>query len=140
MKQIIYLVQSIEKRRMLSLLCPKCNAQSSVIATLRTRYNKPIKNRVSCKCTKTAFEYDLSENESYEILKHEKALPTINIHVLLLLKNGRISAFDGMTTDDLFTTRALHCHAYLFDKINAIKDFNVQNLFKFAFTSNLANC
>jgi hypothetical protein len=58
----------------------------------------------------------------------------------VLLRNGRISALENMTTDDLFTIRALACHTYLFYEISRIDDIHIRNLAKLAFTSNLANC
>jgi DNA modification methylase len=129
-----------KKEECYSTDCPNCKKKCLVIATLRTKDNKPIRNRVDCNCTKSAFEFDLSENESLKILEHEKSLPVLDHPCVPLIKNGRISAFEGMTTDDLFTLRALHCHSYLFDKINMIEDINIRNHLKFAFTSNLANC
>lgn len=123
-----------------SAICPKCNNKSVVLSTLRSKSDFPLMNKVKCSCTKSAFEYELSEIEAGHILDLEDSL-VLNEHPTApLIRNGRISAFDNMTTDDLFTKRALHCHAGLWKSIDSIKDSATRDLAKFAFTSNIANC
>ena len=57
-----------------------------------------------------------------------------------LIPNSRISAKVGMKVSDLFTKRTLSCHAKLLSLIEKYSSGNELNLFKVAFTSNLANC
>lgn len=120
--------------------CPLCARAAQIIATLRTKDGQPIKQKIRCSCTKKIIEYDISPKEAEVILSMEHEQVTSNGPSSPLIRNGRISAMDGMTTDDLFTTRALTCHTALFEAINNTEDPNIKDLLKFSFTSNLANC
>jgi DNA modification methylase len=121
-------------------ICPKCNADLIVTATLRLKDGSPTKNKVLCLCTKSSFEYEISAAGKANIINKEKSERLINHPVAKLIRNGRISAFDNMTTDDLFTIRALASHAALFAAIDKIDATEIRDLARFAFTSNLANC
>ncbi len=57
-----------------------------------------------------------------------------------LIQNSRISAKKGMTVADLFTKRTLACHAKLLSLIEIHSSGVEKDLFKVAFTANLANC
>jgi len=57
-----------------------------------------------------------------------------------LIQNSRISAKQGMTVADLFTKRTLSCHAKLLSLIETHSSGAEKDLFKVAFTANLANC
>lgn len=120
--------------------CPKCGEECKIVSTLRSKTNIPLMNKVKCKCSRAAIEYKLSQHESEEILNLEAALIVDEHPTSKLIRNGRISALDNMTTDDLFTKRTLQCHTQLINSIHAIQDDAVRNLAKLAFTSNLANC
>ncbi len=120
--------------------CPHCGSAAHTIATLRTKDGKPIKQKIRCSCTKKIIEYDISPKEAEVILSMEHEYANSNGPSSPLIRNGRISAMDDMTTDDLFTTRSLACHIALFEAINNTEDPNIKNLLKFSFTSNLANC
>ena len=120
--------------------CPKCNSKAMVIATLRSKHDEPLMNRIKCSCSNTMIEYELSDESALAILDMEKEIVLIPHPVGSLIKNGRISVKEGMTTDDLFTRRSLQCHSYLYSSINAIKNSDIRDLAKFVFTSNLANC
>lgn len=123
-----------------SVDCPKCGRKSQVLSTLRSKTNIPLMNKVKCSCSRVAIEYQLSEEESDRILKLEENLELVEHPNSKLIRNGRISALDNMTTDDLFTRRALKCHIALLADIDLIKDEPIRQLARLAFTSNLANC
>ena len=123
-----------------SVNCPKCGKESQVVATLRSKSNIPLMNKVKCSCTRSAIEYELSDEESKKILNLEENLNIDEHPSRKLIRNGRISALDNMTTDDLFTIRTLQCHTRLLNSINLIENEAIRNLAKLAFTSNLANC
>lgn len=120
--------------------CPHCECIASTVATLRTKSGQPIKQKIRCSCSRRIIEYDLPTIEVERILSAELNRPDLIGPSSALIRNGRISAMDGMTTDDLFTKRALVCHTKLLEAINATTDLNIRNLLKFSFTSNLANC
>ncbi len=123
-----------------STTCPKCHQSCHIVATLRSKENKPLMNKVNCKCSNAAIEYKLTESEANELLNKENLCCSVKHPVSKLLRNGRISVLDNMTTDDLFTTRTLTCHAKLLESLDSIIDPYVRDLAKFTFTSNLANC
>lgn len=120
--------------------CPSCGGEAIVVATLRSKLGGILKNKIRCGCTKTMIEYSISGDSINGLVAKEAEEKLVDHPSSVLIRNGRISALDNMTTDDLFTVRALACHAALFDEINRIEDFDVKNLAKLAFTSNLANC
>ncbi len=120
--------------------CPKCGKECQIVSTLRSKTDIPLMNKVKCKCSRFAIEYLIPEEESKKLLNLEKSLIVDKHPQSKLIRNGRISALDDMTTDDLFTKRALQCHTKLMDSIKEIQNHSVRNLAKLAFTSNLANC
>ncbi len=120
--------------------CPNCGENAKVLSTLRSKDNVPLMNKIKCSCSKTAVEYQLSENEASIILEKENTLKISEHPNRSLIRNGRISALNGMATDDLFTKRTLQCHTHLLNSINTIDDTDIRNFAKFTFTSNLANC
>lgn len=60
--------------------------------------------------------------------------------VVTLIENSRISARSNMRVEDLFTKRALACHAKLLSLIEKYTTGSIKKLFLIAFTANLANC
>jgi DNA modification methylase len=112
-----------------------------LINILRDHSDKPLKARYkSLKDNKTKEITFLEEySNSYIIFeKQQKILdwyPSVE-----LIENSRISAKKGMTIPDLFTRRALACHAKLLNLIEKYSTGNEKSLLKLAFTANLANC
>lgn len=123
-----------------SYICPKCNDSCYIVSTLRSKENKPLMNKVKCKCSSTAFEFELNDNEANKLINKENSCNAVEHPKSNLIRNGRISVMDDMTTDDLFTMRALACHSILLESLNSIIDPQVRDLAKLTFTSNLANC
>jgi DNA modification methylase len=120
--------------------CPKCGKNTKILSTLRSKANIPLMNKIRCSCSKSGVEYELTDTDASEILTQEQNT-FLNEHPQSkLIRNGRISVFDNMTTDDVFTKRTLECHSKLLTSINSIENENIRNLAKIAFTSNLANC
>ncbi|MGD9426893.1 DNA methyltransferase [Pantoea sp. NSTU24] len=121
-------------------ICPSCGKKADVIATLRGKDDSPLMNKVSCTCSKAAIEYKLEKSEVLKLKESEDNIVMPPHPCTELIRNGRISALDNMTTDSLFTKRTLICHISLFDRINSIENKLVRDFAMLVFTSNLANC
>jgi hypothetical protein len=120
--------------------CPKCLQLAPITATLRNKQDELLIHKISCACSKAAIEKP-AETADIEQLKTQEANLVIPEHPNQpLIRNGRISAKEGMTTDDLFTPRALYVHSVLWNKLQAIQIPAIKALGLFTFTSNLANC
>ena len=122
-----------------SITCPQCNSKAKVISTLRNKQNTPLMNKIKCSCSRKSIEVEISDMESKDFLNRESEICTPEHPNQKLIRNGRISVLDKMTTDDLFTNRTLLCQAIIFEEILNIKEPIIRNLAKFTFTSNLAN-
>jgi len=120
--------------------CPLCGADAKVISTLRSKVGMPLKMKIKCSCQKTAIECVVPDDAAGNLIKDEADEKIKNHPSRGLIRNGRISALDNMTTDNLFPIRALVCHIALFEEIELIDNIDIKNLAKLAFTSNLANC
>lgn len=121
--------------------CPNCNEKALISATLRTKENIPIKCKIQCECTRRAIEHSFSDSEIDTIIKKEKENSQLPKHPSSkIFHNSRISAYKGLTTDELFSIRSMSCHIELFKTINKIDDDVYKELLLLAFTSNLANC
>lgn len=112
-----------------------------LISILRNYKDLPIKAKFKSSDKNKSFEIALTEEQSQEFYKFE------NDQIIEdwfpqneLIENSRISAKKEMTVDCLFTKRTLACHARLLHLIETISTGNEKNLFKLAFTANLANC
>lgn len=120
--------------------CPNCQKLAPISASLRNKQDELLIHKISCPCSKAAIE-KTAEATDIELLKRQEANLQIPAHPSQpLIRNGRISAKEGMTTDDLFTPRALYVHSLLWNKIQAIEIPEIKALGLFTFTSNLANC
>lgn len=112
-----------------------------LITILRDKEDNPIKCKFKIRGSSKIQEIDISHIESEEYLKFEKSqkiddwFPTTK-----LIQNSRISAKEGMKVSDLFTKRTLACHAKLLALIEKYSSGKEKDLFKVAFTANLANC
>lgn len=123
-----------------STTCPKCNQSCYIVSTLRSKENIPLMNKVKCECSRSAFEFKLTDGEANKLIQKETSCSEFDHPKSNLIRNGRISVLDNMTTDDLFTTRTLTCHASLLESLNSITDPHARGLARLTFTSNLANC
>ncbi|RKS21765.1 DNA methylase [Flavobacterium endophyticum] len=112
-----------------------------LVNILRDKNNRVIKAKARSKTDKKTREISFSKEQSQLFLQHEKQqiindwYPTNK-----LIENSRISAKKGMTVADLFTRRALACHAKLLSLIETCSTGGEKELLKLAFTANLANC
>ena len=112
-----------------------------LISILRDKNNVPIKGKFKAVGSNKFQEIYITEIESKKYLKFEEKQKIIDwFPTKKLIKNSRISAKEGMKVSDLFTKRTLACHAKLFSLIEKHSSGNEKNLFKVAFTANLANC
>lgn len=112
-----------------------------LITILRDKNNIPIKGKFKAFGRKKTEEIYISEIEAKKYLKFEEKQKIIDwFPTIKLIKNSRISAKEGMNVSDLFTKRTLACHARLLNLIEKHSSGNEKNLFKVAFTANLANC
>jgi DNA modification methylase len=112
-----------------------------LINILRDNSDKPLKARYkSLKYNKTK-EITFSEEYSNSYIKFENGQKILDwFPTDELIENSRISAKKGMAIPDLFTKRALACHAKLLNLIEKHSTGNENSLLKLAFTANLANC
>ena len=112
-----------------------------LISVLRDKDDLPLKAKFKKKGTPKAVEISLDENQVQEFIQFEKAYKIEDwFPDNKLIPNSRISAKTGMKVSDLFTKRTLACHARLLSLIEKHSSGNELDLFKIAFTSNLANC
>lgn len=112
-----------------------------LINILRNNLDIPIKARFKSSKSKKTEEISFSEQQIKDYLQFEKQ-QIINDWFPddELIENSRISAKKGMTVSSLFTKRTLACHARLLGLIESKSSGNERDLFKLAFTANLANC
>jgi DNA modification methylase len=112
-----------------------------LINILRDNNDVPLKGRYKALDNNKTQEITFTKSQVANYLKfeHEQIIndwyPTVE-----LIENSRISARKGMTVADLFTKRTLACHAKLLALIESKSSGNEKELFKLAFTANLANC
>lgn len=115
--------------------------ESKIITILRTNQDEPLKLKLMNSNSKKIYEYELNNDEKEDFLQVENNIElTYWFPKNKLIKNSRISAKENMKVSDLFSKRALLCQSYLYKLICELPESNEKKLFKFAFTSNLANC
>src|SRR5690606_30385557 len=113
----------------------------NVITILRDNNDNPLKCKFKISGSSKTQEIDITEIESQEYLKFEKTQEIVDwFPTTKLIQNSRISAKEGMKVSDLFTKRTLACHARLLALIEKHSSGKEKDLFKVAFTANLANC
>lgn len=117
------------------------NETVQLINILRDKNDIPLKARFKSGNKSKMQEIEFTSNQIQEYCNFEQEqiindwFPTVD-----LIENSRISAKKGMTVADLFTKRTLACHARLLSLIESKSSGNEKDLFKLAFTANLANC
>lgn len=111
-----------------------------IITILRRKDDSPVKIKLLDE-NKKMIDYSLSSNESKAMLEKEEKSKIKHWYPKdKIIQNSRICSNGKMKISDLFPKRALMCQSALFSFINDFPDSNEKELFKFAFTSNLANC
>lgn len=112
-----------------------------IITILRNKQDEPLKLKVMNKGTRKTTEHELTESEKKEFIEDEENI-TIDYWYpkKTLIPNSRINVKENMKISDLFSKRALLCQSYLYKIICDLPDTKEKNLFKLAFTSNVANC
>ncbi|WP_299462977.1 DNA methyltransferase [uncultured Microscilla sp.] len=110
-------------------------------SVLRDKKDIPLMGKYKPTGEKKSKEYTFTQEQAnaYLQFEHEQSI-TDWYPQTVLLQNSRISAKAGMTVADLFTKRTLACHAKLLTLIEAHSSGTEKELFKVAFTANLANC
>lgn len=108
---------------------------------LRDKNDLPLRAKYKPIGEKKSIEHCFTQDEAQTYLQFEKSQIISDWYPqTTLLHNSRISAKIGMTVADLFTKRTLACHAKLLALIETYSSGNEKDLFKVAFTANLANC
>lgn len=116
-----------------------CFKNGEILTILRDKKDTPLKLKI--KNGKKISEISLSKEESALFQETENAYKIDDWYPSdELITNSRISVKKGMKICDLFSKRALLCHAYLYDKIIKLDNCPEKQLLLLAFTSNLANC
>lgn len=117
------------------------NQSAQLINVLRDREDRPIKGRFKLNGSNKIHEKEFTNDETDSYLKYENSKVISDwFPETPLIENSRISAKRGMKVADLFTKRTLACHAKLLSLIESKSSGNEAELFKLAFTANLANC
>lgn len=117
------------------------NYEVELISILRDKNNLPLKGRFKKQGMPKALEISLDKIQVQEFIEFEKSYKVEDWYPdNELILNSRISAKAGMTVSDLFTKRTLACHSKLLALIEKHSSGYELDLFKIAFTSNLANC
>ncbi len=117
------------------------NNNIELISILRDKNDLPLKAKFKKRGISKAIEILLDDIQVQEFMKFEKSYKIEDWYPDdELIPNSRISAKVGMRVSDLFTKRTLACHARLLKLIEQYSSGNELELFKIAFTSNLANC
>lgn len=112
-----------------------------LISVLRNKDDIPLKAKFKEKGKTKYFEITLEKEIVSEYLQKENNYEIEDWYPdEELIPNSRISAKVGMKVSDLFTKRTLACHAKLLSIIEKYSSGHELDLFKIAFTSNLANC
>lgn len=112
-----------------------------LISVLRNKNDFPLKAKYRLNSENKCREVEISNIEAEEFIKFENNQIIQDWYPRTpLFKNSRISAKEGMNVSDLFTKRTLSCHARLLSLIEQYSSGKEKELFKLAFTSNLANC
>lgn len=117
------------------------NKKVQLTSILRDKNNTPIRAKYRVNGNRSCTEFEIDKNDANKYLNFENSqtikdwFPTTK-----LIRNSRISAKEGMTVADLFTKRTLSCHAKLLYLIETYSSGAEKDLFKVAFTANLANC
>lgn len=110
-------------------------------AILRDKNDLPLMLKFRKKGDKKSTEIIIDNKLAHDFLEFENSQTISDWYPTnTLIENSRISAKKGMTVADLFTKRTLACHARLLDLIETKSTGNEKELFKLAFTANLANC
>lgn len=117
------------------------NKNVQLINILRNKSDKPLMGRFYSDTVGKVVEFSFDESQLRQYLEFESSENIVDWYPKdELVENSRISARAGMTIVDLFTKRTLACHARLFSLINKYSTHHERDLFKLAFTANLANC
>ena len=108
---------------------------------LRKKDGTPIRAKYKINGNRSCTEFELSKSDIKKYLEFENSQIIEDWYPKVkLIKNSRISAKEGMYVSDLFTKRTLSCHAKLLSLIEQHSSGSEKDLFKVAFTANLANC
>jgi len=111
------------------------------ISVLRNKDNIPLRAKFKVKGVSKYVEIPLEKEFVDEYIQKENNYKIEDWYPNEeLIPNSRISAKVGMKVSDLFTKRTLACHAKLLSLIEKYSSGHELDLFKIAFTSNLANC
>ncbi|TXK93978.1 hypothetical protein BMR08_16410 [Methylococcaceae bacterium CS2] len=117
------------------------NKTVQLLSVLRDKNDTPIKAKYKINGSRKAQEIELDKNNVHRFIEYENSQTIEDWYpVTSLIENSRISAKKDMTVSDVFTKRTLSCHAKLLSLIEELSSGKEKDLFKVAFTANLANC
>lgn len=112
-----------------------------LLTVLRDKNGIPIKYKFKLESCNKCQEIKVPEEEAIQYLRFEEQQEIKDwFPKTRLIQNSRISAKNEMKVSDLFTKRTLACHSKLLSLIEKHSAGKEKDLFKVAFTSNLANC
>lgn len=117
------------------------NKTVQLSSILRDKNDIPLKAKYKVNGNRKALEFTLNSDDVNKYIQYESSQLIDDWYpITQLIVNSRISAKKGMSVSDVFTKRTLSCHAKLLSLIEKYSSGKEKNLFKVAFTANLANC
>lgn len=118
-------------------ICPRCKKEGLAEAII-WKGGKPIEIRFSCECNKKTGWKKPDHNDSKLLKAIQKRKVNYWYPENELIWNSRINVSKGESVSDLFTKRNLICLSMILNHIEDISDGKIRDLFKFTFTSALA--
>jgi len=119
-------------------ICLKCGKKTTAEAIIWEK-SAPKEIRYSCHCSKGSLWKEVSRFDKTKLGEIERRRIPYWIPQNELIWNTRVNVHKGMRVSDLFTRRNLIALSILLNEINHIRDKKVQEIFKFIFTSAVAN-
>ena len=117
------------------------NEKVQLSSILRDKNDIPLKAKYKISGNRKAIEIELNSDDVNRYIEYESVQVIDDWYPITpLIVNSRISAKKGMDVSDVFTKRTLSCHSKLLFLIEKYSSGEEKNLFKVAFTANLANC
>jgi DNA modification methylase len=117
--------------------CKKCKSVAIAEAFVWEKDN-PKEIRYNCKCSKETLWKKFDENDKSKLKEIDNTIIRYWYPQNELIWNSRVNASKGEKVSDLFTKRNIIGLSSLLNEIENIKDDKIKNLFKFVFTSSLA--
>lgn len=118
--------------------CPNCRKKIAAEAIIWEK-NAPKEIRYSCDCSKKRLWKNVSGSDKKKLNEIERKHISCWIPQNELIWNTRVNVHKGERVSDLFTRRNLIALSILLNEIEKIRYKDIREIFKFVFTSAIAN-